>query len=294
MNVTQKRMPQSRRGLGQTWQRRVGEALTYLALTTLSLIFIIPLIWMFLASLMTLEQMGAWPPQWIPNPVQWENYGKALKFWHFGRSFKNTAIITASTMAGQLLSCTLVAYGFARLRFPGRDTLFVVLLGTMMLPGAVRMVPTYIGFSKLGWINTFLPLIVPTFFGNAFFIFLLRQFFRTIPQDYMDAARIDGASEIEIWARIMLPLSGPALIVIAVFSFQGAWNAFLEPLLYLTDEKLRTLALGLYHFTAMTGQGSLYHQLMAASVLMVLPMLIVFAVFQRYFVQGVTLTGVKG
>ena len=163
-----------------------------------------------------------------------------------------------------------------------------------MLPGAVRLVPTYIAYHKLGWINTFLPLIVPTFFGNAFFIFLLRQFFRSIPEELTDAARIDGASDLGIWVRIMLPLSGPALIVVAIFSFQGAWNDFMGPLMYLTNEKLRTLALGLYHFRAMTGQGSLYHQLMAASVLMVIPMLVVFAVFQRYFIQGVTLTGMKG
>jgi ABC-type glycerol-3-phosphate transport system permease component len=294
MSVTKMQARQTRRGLGKTWRTRIGKGLTYFALASLSLIFIIPLIWMFLASLMTLEQMGAWPPEWIPNPVQPENYEKALSFWHFGRSFRNTAIITAATMVGEMLSCSLVAYGFARLRFPGRDALFVVLLGTMMLPFAVRMVPTYLGFNKIGWINTFLPLIVPSFFGNAFFIFLLRQFYRTIPQDLMDAARIDGASDIGIWWRIMIPLSLPALIVVGIFSFQGAWNDFLAPLLYLQDEKLRTLALGLYHFTAMTGQGSLYHQLMAASVLMVLPMLIVFAIFQKQFVQGVTLTGIKG
>lgn len=294
MSVTKMQARQTRWGLGKTWRARIGKGLTYFALASLSLIFIIPLIWMFLASLMTLEQMGAWPPEWIPNPVQLQNYEKALSFWHFGRSFRNTAIITAATMAGQMLSCSLVAYGFARLRFPGRDALFVVLLGTMMLPFAVRMVPTYLGFNKIGWVNTFLPLIVPSFFGNAFFIFLLRQFYRTIPQDLTDAARIDGASEIGIWWRIMIPLSLPALIVVGIFSFQGAWNDFLAPLLYLQDEKLRTLALGLYHFTAMTGQGSLYHQLMAASVLMVLPMLTVFAIFQKQFVQGVTLTGIKG
>jgi multiple sugar transport system permease protein len=284
----------SRQGMGKSARERIGRISVYAALTILSLIFVIPLVRMFLTSLMTLEQMAAWPPEWIPNPVQWENYGKALKFWEFGRSFKNTVIVTFATMVGQLLSCTLVAYGFAKLRFPGRETIFSLLLSTMMLPGAVRLVPTYIAYHKLGWINTFLPLIVPTFFGNAFFVFLLRQFFRSIPEELTDAARIDGASDLGIWVRIMLPLSGPALIVVAIFSFQGAWNDFMGPLMYLTNEKLRTLALGLYHFRAMTGQGSLYHQLMAASVLMVIPMLVVFAVFQRYFIQGVTLTGMKG
>ncbi|MCD6289434.1 MAG: carbohydrate ABC transporter permease [Anaerolineae bacterium] len=280
--------------MGKLWRRRIGLGLTYLTLATLSVIFLIPLLWLFTSSLMPLSQIGKWPPQWIPNPVQWGNYTKALKFWHFGRSFRNTTIITVFSMIGELTSCTLVAYGFARLRFPGRDTLFIVLLSTMMLPFAVRMVPMYIGFSKLGWINTFLPLIVPTFFGNPFYVFLLRQFFLTIPDELVDAARIDGASEFNIWARIILPLSGPAIIVVAIFSFQAAWNDFIGPLLYLNDERLHTLALGLYTFTAMPGQGSLYNQLMAASVLMVLPMLIVFAIFQRYFVQGVTLSGLKG
>jgi multiple sugar transport system permease protein len=279
---------------GSTWKRRFGLFLTYVGLTFLSLIFIIPLIWLFLTSLMPLQQIGAWPPRWIPDPVQWENYSKALQFWHFERSFWNTTIITVLSMIGELLSCTLVAYGFARLRFPGRNVLFVILLSTMMLPFAVRMVPLYIGFAKIGWINTFLPLIIPAFFANPFFVFLLRQFFLTIPEELVDAARIDGASEFRIWARIMLPLSAPALIVVGIFSFQNAWNDFLAPLIYLNDERLHTLALGLYSFRAMPGQGSLYNQMMAASVLMVLPMLVVFAVFQRYFVQGVTLTGLKG
>jgi multiple sugar transport system permease protein len=279
---------------GNTLKRRFSLFLTYVALTFLSLIFIIPLIWLFLTSLMPLQQIGAWPPKWMPDPVQWENYSKALHFWNFERSFWNTTIITVLSMIGELLSCTLVAYGFARLRFPGRNILFVILLSTMMLPFAVRMVPLYIGFAKIGWVNTFLPLIIPAFFANPFFVFLLRQFFLTIPEELVDAARIDGASEFRIWARIMVPLSAPALIVVGIFSFQNAWNDFLAPLIYLNDERLHTLALGLYSFRAMPGQGSLYNQMMAASVLMVLPMLVVFAVFQRYFVQGVTLTGLKG
>ncbi|MEZ4865486.1 MAG: carbohydrate ABC transporter permease [Caldilineaceae bacterium] len=279
---------------GARWQRRFWLTITYGALAGLSLLFLIPLLWLFVASLMPLEQIGKWPIEWIPNPVQWENYSKALTFWHFGRSFQNTSVITGLSVIGELLSCTLVAYGFARLRFPGRDTLFVILLSTMMLPFAVRMVPLYIGFSKLGWVNTFLPLIVPAFFANPFFVFLLRQFFMTIPEELIDAARIDGSSELGIWARIILPLSGPAVIVVAIFSFQAAWNDFLGPLIYLNDERMHTLALGLYTFKAMPGQGSLYNQMMAASVLMVLPMLVVFAIFQRYFVQGVTLTGLKG
>ena len=164
-----------------------------------------------------------------------------------------------------------------------------------MLPFAVTLVPLYIGYSKIGWVNTFLPLIVPHFFGGgAFLIFLLRQFFLTLPEELFDAARIDGASEVGIFWRIAMPLSIPALSVVAILSFQGAWNDFLGPLIYLNDTDLHTLALGLFRFRGIPGQGSLYNEMMAASVLMVLPVLIVFALFQKQFVEGVTLTGLKG
>lgn len=285
---------QQRSGLGMSWQRRIGQWTIYAILIFLSIIFLVPLFWMFTTSLMPLPQVGKIPPEWIPNPVQWENYSKALDAWNFGRSFLNTVIITVLSMIGSILSCTLVAYSFARLRFPGRETLFMILLSTMMLPYAVTMVPLYIGYSQLGWVNTFLPLIVPTFFGNPFLIFLLRQFFRTLPEEIIDAARIDGASEIGILLRVILPLSGPALIVVAILSFQGAWNDFMGPLIYLNDASLHTLALGLYQFRGMPGQGSLFNELMAASVIMVLPMLIIFAIFQKQFVQSVTLSGLKG
>ena len=283
-----------RMGLGTSWRRWLGQVGIYAALVLLSVLFIMPLVWMFVTSLMPLTQIGKMPPEWIPNPVQWENYTKALDSWNFGRSFMNTVIITGMTMIGSILSCTLVAYSFARLRFPGREALFMILLSTMMLPYAVTMVPLYIGYSKINWINTFLPLIVPAFFGNPFLIFLLRQFFRTLPEEIIDAARIDGASEIGILLRVILPLSGPALIVVAILSFQGAWNDFLGPLIYLNDTDLHTLALGLFQFRGMPGQGSLFNELMAASVIMVLPMLVIFAIFQKQFVQSVTLSGLKG
>ncbi len=271
-----------------------GKALIYLAIIGLSLIFVVPLLFMFSMSLMPLEQIGKYPPDWFPNPILIENYTKALYFWNFAQSFRNTAVVTGLSMVGDLLSCTLVAYGFARFRFPGRDLLFMVLLGTLMLPFAVTMVPLYIGYNMIGWVNTFNPLIVPHFFGNAFYIFLLRQFFMTIPEELLDAAKIDGAGEFMIWWRIMLPLAKPAIIVVAILSFQSHWNDFLGPLLYLKDERLHTLAIGLYKFQGLPGQGSLYNELMAATVLMVLPVLVVFAVFQRQFVQGVTLSGLKG
>jgi multiple sugar transport system permease protein len=278
----------------RNWSKLFGRVLLYLVLIALSFFFLTPLIYMFLTSLMPLSQIGTIPPQWIPHPVMWENYAKALDFWNFGRSFANTLIITIFTLIGSLVSCTTVAYGFARLRFPGREQLFVVLLATMMLPYAVTMVPLFVGFSKIGWVDTFLPLIIPTFFGNPFYVFLLRQFFRTIPDELSDAARIDGASEVGIFLRIMIPLSGPALTVVAILAFQNAWNDFLGPLIYLNKSELHTLSLGLYSFRAMPGQGSIFNEMMAASVLMVVPVLVIFALFQRQFVQGVTLSGLKG
>jgi multiple sugar transport system permease protein len=271
-----------------------GKALIYLTIIGLSLIFVVPLLSMFSMSLMPREQIGKFPPEWIPNPFVWENYTKALYFWNFAQSFRNTAIVTGFSMIGDLLSCTLVAYGFARFRFPGRETLFMILLGTLMLPFAVTMVPLYIGYNVIGWVDTFNPLIIPHFFGNAFYIFLLRQFFLTIPEELIDAAKIDGAGELMIWWRILLPLAKPAIIVVAILSFQNHWNDFLGPLLYLKDQSMHTLALGLYKFQGLPGQGSLYNELMAATVLMVLPVLVVFAIFQKQFVQGVTLSGLKG
>lgn len=267
---------------------------TYLTLAGVGFLFVAPLVWMVSTSFMTLDQVGQWPPQWLPDPFTVENYPNALMSWDFGRSFANTATITAWSIAGDLISSTLVAYGFARFRFPGRNILFVILLATLMLPFIVTLIPLYIGFSRLNWINTFLPLIVPHFFGNAFFIFLLRQFFMAIPQDLVDAARLDGASELVIWWRIMVPLARPALIVVAILSFQTNWNDFLGPLLYLQQDNLQTLSLGLYRFNTLPGEASLTNQLMAATVIMVIPVVIVFAIFQKQFVQGVTLSGLKG
>lgn len=292
--LNQTEAPHKEGRLSMSLQRRIGQGAIYALLVILSILFLLPLVWMFVTSLMPLAQVGKIPPEWIPNPVQWANYAKALDAWNFSQSFVNTVIITAMSMLGSIISCTLVAYSFARLRFPGRETLFMILLSTMMLPYAVTMVPLYIVYSKLRWVNTFLPLIVPTFFGNPFLIFLLRQFFRTLPEEIIDAGRIDGASELGILLRIILPLSGPALIVVAILSFQNAWNDFMGPLIYLNDADLHTLALGLYQFRGMPGQGSLFNELMAASVIMVLPMLIIFAIFQKQFVQSVTLSGLKG
>jgi multiple sugar transport system permease protein len=205
---------------------------------------------------------------------------------------RNTVWITALSMFGTLLSCSWVVYGFARFRFPGRDFFFLLLLATMMLPAHVTLIPLFILFREFNWLNTYLPLIVPAFFGNAFFIFLLRQFFMTIPTELDDAAKIDGCSYVGIWWRILLPLTKPALATVAIFSFIGNWNEFLLPLIYLNDESKFTLTLGLATFRG------LYHTqwgyLMAASVTVLLPCLVVFFLAQRSFVEGITFSGLQG
>jgi len=272
----------------------VGRALIYLLLVALSLWFIAPLGWMFLTSFMPLEQVGVFPPELIPRQWQPENYSEALKFWDFGTTLRNTVFITVVSLIGHVGSSTIVAYGFARFRFPFRDALFLLLLATLMLPFAVLLIPVYIAYNEIGWVNTFWPLIAPAYFGQAFYIFICRQFFLGIPQDLIDAAKIDGAGEFTIFTRLMIPLAKPAIIVIAILSFQSSWNDFLGPLIYLKNDSLHTLAIGLYKFQGLPGQGGIYNQQMAASIMMVLPVLIVFFIFQKQFIQGANISGLKG
>ncbi len=272
----------------------VGRIGLYGLLIGLSLWFIAPLGWMFLTSFMPLEQVGVFPPELIPRVWQPENYSEALQFWDFGTTLRNTLIITIASLIGHVVSSTVVAYGFARFRFPYRDALFLVLLATLMLPFAVLLIPVYIAYNEIGWVNTFWPLIAPAYFGQAFYIFICRQFFMGIPQDLIDAAKIDGAGEFKIFTNIMVPLAKPAIIVIAILSFQTSWNDFLGPLIYLKDESLHTLAIGLYKFQGLPGQGGIYNQQMAASILMVIPVLIVFFIFQKQFIQGANISGLKG
>jgi multiple sugar transport system permease protein len=284
----------SSRGVAWRQARRIlAVTAAYLALSALAALFVLPILWMISTSLKPIEQLNRWPPEWIPSPVMWSNYPEALRFLPFGRYFANSVFIAGSAIVGTLLSCTLVAYGFARIAFPGRDVLFMVLISTIMLPATVRLIPTFLLYNEIGWLNTYLPLIVPAFLGNPFAIFLLRQFFRSIPEELADAARIDGCTELGILMRIFVPLSGPALAVITIFTFQHEWNDFMGPLIYLNEERLRTLALGLYYFLSFEGVTH-WNEMMAAATVMVLPIIIVFAFFQRYFIQGVTLTGIKG
>lgn len=258
-----------------------------------SFVMMIPFLWMVSTSLKVESQIWLFPPQWIPNPVRWQNYTEALTILPFGRYALNTLLLTILTTTGVVLSASLCAYGFARLQFPGRDLIFMVVLSAIMIPYAVLLIPQYIMFRTLGWLDTYLPLWVPPWFGGgAFNIFLLRQFFRTIPSELSDAARIDGASEFRIYWKIIMPLARPALATVAIFTVLNTWNDFLAPVVYLSTPDKFTLALGLAQFRGL--MATQWHYLMAASTTVIVPTLLLFMLAQRYFVRGVVLTGLKG
>lgn len=278
------------------WQR----ALIHMALIAISVPFILPLIWMITTSLKADSQIFLTNGQpvstfsvqnLIPNPVQFSNYPDALKTVPFGGYLRNTLMLCLLNVVAVVFSSSLVAYGFARLAFKGRDALFYIMISTMALPAEVTMVPVFSLFRHVGWYGTFLPLIVPYFAGNALYIFLLKQFFQTIPEELAEAARIDGASEFRIWSQIMLPLAKPALATVALFQFLNTWNDFFGPLLYINDPSKYTLAYGLQQF--MSSYGGKWAQLMAGSCIFTIPIIILFFLAQRTFIQGVATTGGK-
>ena len=272
---------------------RLGRAAVLLGLSLGALAMAAPFLWLLTSALKDPANIWLFPPQWIPSPVRWRNFGEALTSAPFPLYARNTLVIVLGNEVGVLLSASLAAYGFARLRFPGRDAIFMLLLSTIMLPWAVVMVPNYVVFKTLGWLDTPLPLIVPHWFGGgAFNIFLLRQFFRTLPADLSDAARIDGSGELGIFARIILPLAKPALAAVAIFTFLQHWNDFMAPLIYLSKPSNLTLSLGLAAFRDV--YSTQWHYLMAASVVVVVPSILVFFLAQRHFVQGITMTGMRG
>lgn len=275
------------------WGRYLGRGAVLAILTIGALIMATPFYWLLSSSLKEPSKIWLFPPQWIPDPVRWENYIEALTASPFHLYLFNTLVIVVASEIGVLLTASMAAYGFARLRFRGRDFMFTVLLSTIMLPWVVTMIPRYILFKHLGWLDTPLPLIVPEWFGGgAFNIFLLRQFFRTIPRDFTDAARIDGASEFGIYWRVVLPLIKPALTAVAIFLFLHHWNDFMGPLIYLTSPDKYTISLGLASFKGLyTTQ---WHYLMAASTATILPVLLLFFLAQRYFIQGIVMSGIKG
>lgn len=272
---------------------RSRRSLLYGLMVVLGALFLAPMAWMVSTSLKEQGQVFAYPPVWIPDPVRIANYSDALDRAPLLVWLGNTLTITVLAVIGTLLTASLVGFGFARLRFPGREVLFIVLLSTMMLPDVVTLIPQFALFRWLGWVDTFLPLIVPTFLGGgAFNIFLVRQFYLTIPRDYDEAARLDGASNWRIWWHIILPLSKPVLIAVGMFSFVYHWNDFLVPLIYLQSENNKTLAVGLRAFISPTDAS--WNVSMAASMFLVVPVMIVFFVAQRYFIRGVVMSGLQG
>jgi multiple sugar transport system permease protein len=271
----------------KTWQT----LLRYILLILLGILFIAPVFWMISSSLKPDYEIFAFPIKWWPSEPRWQNYSEALSQLPFGRFAINTLIIAISTIIGHLISCSIVAYGFARFKAPGSGFFFLVLLSTLMLPYPVIMVPLYIIFSRLGWVNSFLPLIVPAFFGNAFYIFLLRQSFRQIPVDLEDAAVMDGATTFQTLWYIILPLARPALATVAIFTFQAAWNDFLGPLIFLHDQSKYTLMQGLSFFRGSYTVNWAY--LMAASIVVSLPVILIYMFAQRQFVKGITISGSK-
>lgn len=276
------------------WQKPLGTLISHLVLITVSILFMFPFYWMVITSLKENTQVFTYPVEWWPDPILWENYPNAINYRNFPffLYLGNSTYFALTVMVGTVLSCAAVGYGFARLRFPGRNFLFMLTVATLMIPGIVTFIPTFILFKNLGMMGTYAPLIAPAFFGNAFFIFMMRQFFQGLPVELVDAARVDGAGEWRIFWQIMLPLVRPALLVMAVFTFLWTWHDFFGPLVYLSDQSQYPLSLGLFAFRAQrTTEWSL---MMAASTLVTLPLIVIFFFAQRYFLDGIRMTGIKG
>lgn len=262
-------------------------------LILITFLMVLPLVFMVTTSLKSTPELLKFPPTLLPEHFVWSNYKKIFTTIAYATLYKNSMIIGLTTVVGTLLSSSLVAFGFARYRVKGKNFLFMLLLSTMMLPYPAIMIPQFILFSKLGWMDSFLPLLVPAFFGSAYNIFLLRQFFAALPDELFDAARIDGCSEFRMWWRIALPLSGPALATVAIFSFIYSWNDLLTPVLYLSSSDKFTLPIGMASLTSSRFRIAPWNLLMVSSVLAVLPIVLLFSVAQRSFVEGTVLTGIK-
>lgn len=283
-----RRSRDGRRSASEILVRVVGYIL--IGLTAITMIF--PFYWMVSSSLKTEIDIFQVPPKWLPIPPVWQNYVYVFDVVDFGRYTYNSMKLGVLWTVGVLLSSSWAAYGFARVRFWGRNTLFIITLVALMIPGQVTMIPTFILMNKLGWVDTHLPLWVPAFFGSAFGIFLLRQYFMTIPQELLDAATMDGCSHFGIYWRVMMPLAKPALASLALLSFMGSWNNLLGPVIYLYDEQLFTLPIGLTRFQGM--YQTFWAYTMAGGTVSVIPILVLFLFTQKYFVQGVVLTGLAG
>lgn len=269
------------------------KVIIYLLLGCGAAFSLLPLYWLVRSSFMEMSQIFEMPPVWIPDPICFDNYKRAMTVVPFAKYFINSGIIVIGVVAGTIFSSSISAFAFARLEWKGRDLIFAILLSSMMLPFAVSLIPTFIGWSKVGLTNTFLPLIIPAWFGGGMAnIFMLRQFYSSIPKELDEAAIMDGASTFDIYSRIILPLSKSALIVVGLFSFLAAWNDFLGPLVYISDPDKYTVALGLQQFKGL--YNAQWHLMMAASAVVLVPVIVVYFIGQRYFMEGIALTGIKG
>jgi multiple sugar transport system permease protein len=275
-------------------------ATVHIVLIVMSLVFVSPLLWMVTTAIKPIEETMTATPTLLPSKFLLDNFIKAVTYGSKELGYipfllyaRNTLMVTLLCVAGSVCSNAVVAYAFARLRWPGRDAFFAVTLATMMVPFPVLMVPTFGLFKYLGWVGSFRPLWVPAFFGSAFSIFLLRQFFRTIPMELSEAAKIDGCSEVRIFTDVLLPLAKPALAVVALFTFMGTWNDFMGPMIYLSDQETFTLSLGLQAYQSQHG-GTQWNLLMAAATVVILPVIVVFFFAQKMFIQGIATSGLKG
>ena len=279
--------------LSKKRRTQLGDVATWLILLLGGIIMMIPFLWMVTSSLKTIDEIYTFPPQFIPSALQWQNYYEAWTALPFNRFFLNSAVISVSVVIGQLFTCSLAGYAFGRLRFPGRDMLFLFYLATMMIPFAVIMIPLFVQMQWFGWIDTFWPLIVPAMF-TPWGTFLMRQFMMTLPRELEDACRIDGGSFFRIYWSIILPLTKPALATLGIFTFLGTWNAFLWPLIILSSLELKTIPLGMVAFQARMAMKTPWELIMAAATFSILPILIIFIAGQKYYVQGIVTSGIKG
>jgi multiple sugar transport system permease protein len=289
--------PLRRRHTQEYYRRQRGRLVLYLVVFLGAVFFMGPFLWTVASSLKTAREIVRFPPTLLPQSWQWGNYPDAWTRVPFGRWYQNTILVTALALVGEVITATLVAYGFARFDFPGRRVLFILVVSMLMIPGEVTMIPSFLIFRELKWLNTFQPLWVPSWFGGGvFYIFLMRQFFMTIPMDFDEAAQMDGAGTFRVLWQVLLPLCVPALTTVAIFSFLAHWNNFFGPLIYLNSEEKFTLSLGLRHFQAIPFEAGepREHLLMAGTIIMAAPCVLLFFVAQRYFVKGIVMSGIKG
>ena len=274
------------------WRRKALRATLHALLIVSGFTFLVPLIWVLVTSFKRGAEVFIVPVQWIPARPQWQNYLEVFRLLPFAVFIRNTLVITVLGTMGSVVSALFVGFSLSRLRWPGRELVFVMLLATLMLPDIVLLVPTFVIFKTLGWLNTFYPLIIPSWFGGAFYIFLMRQFMMGIPYEMDEAGRIDGASSLRILWQLLAPMSAPAIATVAIFSFLAHYNDFMGPLIFLSSEDKFTLPLGIYWI--MGRWGTQWHLVMAASVVSTMPVLFLFTVAQRYFIRGVVLSGLAG